>query len=186
MTTKAASQDKPPRKLSTASETAEAEANEQAEAYGSIFSPTPLELDNGDILMIPLHPDYSMLDDEKMEAWDDLMFRVDTVYDRHPDIHVPEQHMENGLTLPASTVRGELMRPYRIEGELVKPSHSVRVVQIALGEIDYKRLKEGGKNASDVWKVWGEQAMRIQERQKSGSQNSGSSVALAPVSAPDR
>ena len=192
MTTKAASQDKPPRKLSTTSETATAEAREQADAYESLFASIPLKLEGGDEIMIPPHPDYAMLDDDKMDEWDELMFRVDNEYLRLPDVFVPEQHLRHdngepsGVVIPADTIRGELRRPFQIMGEngkpqLVKPPHSVKIVQIALGEAEYKRLRDGGRNASDVWKIWQEQSLRIKERSLSDSKSAGSTVDLAAV-----
>lgn len=183
MTTKAA--DDKIRKLPTASPDAAQEARDQADAYDSLFAPVPLELDGGDVVMVPPHPDYSMLDDDQMDEWDELMFEVDTQYDREPDIHIPEQHLDGGLTLPADTKRGALMRPFRKNGQLVKPSHSVRIVQIALGEAEYKRLKDGGRNASDVWKIWQMWSLRIKERQQRDSKSAGSSVDLAAVSEAD-
>lgn len=194
---KATTEDKNVRKLPTAAPDAQAEANEQADAYESLFSPTPFTLDNGEVLMVPLHPDYAMLDDEKMEQWDELMFAVDTLYERDPDVLVPEQRLkhdngeETGVILPAETVRGQLRKPFQIRNEdtgkleLVKPPHSIRVVQIALGETEYKRLREAGNSAGDIWKVWGEQSLRIRERQQRDPKSAGSSMDLAPVSETD-
>lgn len=170
------------RNLAAAAPDVAAEAREQADEYDSIFGNTPLELGNGKgTLMVPPHPDYMMLDDEKMDEYDQLMFDVDTKYDRHPDIHIPEQTLDGGLKLAAETQRGAVMRPFRINNELVKPAHSVRVVQVALGAADYALLKEGGLNASDVWKIWGRQSQLIKERQQRDSKSAGSGVDLAAV-----
>jgi hypothetical protein len=160
------------RKLSIASPEAQAEARTQADEYDSLFGNTELELDGGATVSVPPHPDYGMLDDDKMEAWDELRFEVDTVYDREPDIHIPEQTLDGGLKLNAETQRGALKVPYRKGGALVKPAHSVKVVQIALGEAEYKRLRDGGRNASDVWKIWGKQSIAIKERQQRDSKSS--------------
>jgi len=162
------------------------EAREQAEAYDSLFSNQQLELEDGSLMEIPPHPDFGMLDDDRMEDYEDLLFEMDTTYDREPDIYIPEQTMENGVILPAETKRGELLRPYRKEGERVKPSHSVRVVQAALGPQAYAQLKAGGRCAADVWRIWGKQGLEVQQRRFQGSQTNGSPVDLATISEADR
>ena len=98
------------------SATAAREAREQAEAYESVFAPTPLELDDGTVLQIPPHPDFGMLDDEQMGEYEELLFEVEG-YDHEDDL--PEQHLDSGITLPGE--RGALKRPYRKDGALVKP-----------------------------------------------------------------
>ena len=171
-----------PRRLPTASPVSQ--AREQAEAYDSLFASTSLELNDGSILMIPPHPDFGMLDDDRMEDYEDLLMEVED-YDRDDDIYIPEQKLEGGVTLPAETKRGELLRPYRKNGVRVKPSHTVRVVQAALGPEDYERLRAGGKGAADVWKVWGKQGLAIQERRLFDPKSNGSSVDLESISASD-
>lgn len=187
-------QAKAKRKLATTPDTAAADAREQADEYESIFGHTPLELDNGETLMVPPHPDYGMLDDENMDAWEEYQYEIDTVYDRMPDTHVPEQNLDNGLKLAAETVRGVVLRPFRITttGEdgkpvttKVRPAHSVKVVQIALGDKEFAKLKAGGKNASDVWKIWGRQGQLVKERQLRDSKSARGSVDLAAVSETD-
>lgn len=189
-----ATAEKKPRNLPNTSPDAAQEARTQADEYDAIFGDTELELDNGDVMMIPPHPQYGMLDDDRMDAWDELQYEVDTSYDREPDIHIPEQKLDNGLTLPSDTQRGALLLPYRITStdddgttttRLIKPSHSVRVVQVTLGDTEYKRLKEGGRNASDVWKIWGRQSIKVRERQQRDSKSASSPVAVAPVSEAD-
>jgi len=172
-----------PKKL-TAAVPAE-EAREQAKAYDSLFSNQKIELDDGTTMEIPPHPDFGMLDDDRQEAYEELIFETES-YDREPDIFIPEQNLENGLTLPAETKRGELLRPFRKDGVLVKPPHSVRIVQAALGLEQYTRLKIGGKCAADVWRVWGRQGMEVRNRQSSDSKSNGSSVDLVSVPTSDR
>lgn len=161
------------------------EARDQAEAYDSLFANQKLELNDGTVVEIPPHPDFGMLDDDRMEDYEDLLLRVDTLYDREPDIFIPEQEID-GVVMPAETKRGDLLRPYRIGGERVKPSHSVAVVIAALGEDGYARIKAGGRCAADVWRVWGRQGLEIQQRRFQGSQTNGSTVDLASVSSSDR
>lgn len=174
-----------PRKIDAAEADAQAEALDQAEEYQGLFAPTPLTLDNGDVIKIPPHPEYGMLPDEAMDLYDELLFMVDTVYERDEDVYIPEQKLDNGITLPATTQRGALKRPFRIKrengvSELVKPSHTTKLVRIALGD-DYEKLKPGGKSSADVWKIWQEQSLRIRERQARDSKSASGPVAVAPV-----
>lgn len=160
-------------------------AREQADAYDSVFAPILLDLDDGSI-EIPPHPNLRMLDDDRQAEYEELLFETES-YDREDDIHIPEQRLrdangnETGVVLPAQTRRGDLKVPYRQEGVLVKPPHSVRVVQVALGEKEYARLRAGGKNAADVWRVWNDQGLRIAERQVVDSKSNGSPSTVAPV-----
>lgn len=169
--------DKPP-----AAPDAAQRARAQAEAYQSIFAPTQLELDGGDPITIPPHPNLRMLDDECMDAYDELLFEADTQYDREPDLQIPEQKLDNGVVLPAEVKRGNLKVPYRIGGKLVKPSYSVRVVQAALGEELYKKLRAGGRNAADVWRIWNNQGMNVAGRQDGDRFPDASASAVAEVS----
>ena len=166
------------------------QARDQASAYDSLFAETKLELDDGSFLSIPPHPDLGMLDDEQMDAYEDLVMEQET-YDREEDIYIPEQRLldsdgnETGVVLPASTEKGALKRPFRINGVRVTPAHSVRVAQIALGEDGYARLRKGGRSAADVWRVWGRQAAELADRQASDDKSAGSSLGLASVSEAD-
>lgn len=174
-----------PKNLPTTGLDAGAEALTQADEYESLFGTTDLLLDDGDVIKVPPHPDYGMCSDEAQEAYDELLFVVDTQYDREPDIQVPEQKLENGFVLPAETRRGALKSPSRIKNELVKPPHTVKVAQIALGEVEYKRLQAGGRSAADVWKIWGQQGIKMKERQQRDSKSNGGALAVAPVPTTD-
>lgn len=171
-----------PKRLPSASPVSQ--ARDQAEAYESLFASTPLELNDGSVLMVPPHPDFGMLDDDRMEDYEDLLFEVES-YDRSEEIYIPEQRLDSGVTLPAEVKKGELLRPFRKNGVRVKPAHSVRIVQAALGPDDYKKLRDGGKSAADVWRVWGKQGLAIQERRLFDPKSNGSSVDLESVSASD-
>ena len=177
--------------LATTSDTAAAEALRQADEYESVFGTTDLELNDGSVIKIPPHPDYGMLDDDCMAAYEELMFKLDTQYDREDEIYIPEQRLkddkgnETGVVLPASTQRGALKTPYRIDGELVKPPHGIQVVIAALGQETYDKLKADGKSSKDVWKIWGETAAQIRARQQRDTFRPGGSVDLAPVSETD-
>ena len=165
-------------------------AREQADAYDSLFGDTLLELKNGGTVRVPPHPDLGMLSDEAMEAYEELQFEMES-YDREEDIFIPEQRLldENGnptgVVLPSSTQKGELKRPYRKDGQLIKPAYSVRVARIALGDAEYQKLRDGGNSAADVWRIWSKQATELRARQAADSKSDGSPQALASVPSPD-
>jgi hypothetical protein len=158
----------------TAAEAAQ-QAREQADAYDSLFAPTELELEGGDTLSIPPHPNFGMLDDEATEAYEELLFERDTLYERTPDIIYPETRVkdpttgkETGAVIPGETQQGQLKTPYRIKDDdgtskLVKPPWNVKVVQAVLGE-DYKKLRDGGRSCADVWRIWGKQGIEVAAR----------------------
>jgi len=157
-------------------------AKEQAAAYASVFAPTPLGLDDGTVIEIPPHPNLRMLDDEQMQAYDELLFKVDTECDREPDLLIPEQKLESGIVLPAETKRGDLLVPFRIDGELMKPPYSVQVVQCALGPEKYARLRAGGKSAGDVWRIWNVQGLEVAAREANDPKSVGGNGAVGAVS----
>ena len=167
------------------------QAREQADAYDSLFADIQLELNDGTFLAVPPHPDLGMLDDEAMEQYEELQFEMES-YDREEDIFIPEQRLkdssgnENGVVLPATTSLGSLKRPYRKDGELIKPPHSVRVARIALGEEGYQRLIAGGQSAGDVWRAWAKQAAELRDREAADSKSEGSSVDLEAVPSTNR
>lgn len=167
------------------------QAREQADAYDSLFADIQMDLDDGTTISIPPHPDLGMLDDDAMEQYEELQFEMES-YDREEDIYIPEQRLrdsdgnENGVVLPATTSPGALKRPYRKNGELVKPPHSVRVARIALGEEGYRRLIAGGKSAGDVWRAWAKQAAELRDREAHDSKSEGSPVDLEAVPSTNR
>lgn len=162
------------------------QAREQGGEYDSLFADTPLELSDGSFVQVPPHPDLGMLSDEAMEAYEELQFEMES-YDREEELHIPEQRLkdsdgnETGVVLPSTTVPGALKRPYRKDGELIKPPHSVRTAKIALGELEYARLVNGGRAAGDVWRIWAKQAAELRDREAEDSKSEGSPVALASV-----
>jgi|SRR5579875_969913 len=156
------------------------QAAQQAKAHKSAFAPTPMKLDYGDghteTIEIPPHPSLRMLEDERLEAYEDLLFEAETKYDREPDIIIPEQRLENGLIVPQETKRGAIKIPQRIttvdeetgeeRTELVKPPWAVAVVIACLGEETYDKIKAAGKSAADVWRIWNESAMELDGRRE--------------------
>lgn len=182
------------RALPTATVDYAAQAREQADAYDSIFAQTDIELDDGSTLSIPPHPDFGMLDDDAMDAYSQLLFDRDTIYEREPDIFIPEQRLKNsegvetGVVMPSDTVRGALKTPYRTKGEdgksvLVKPAWSTQMVMAALGK-DYELLRAGGRSSADVWRIWAKQGKQVEQRQ-GRPEGEGSAVAVATVPPPN-
>lgn len=167
-----------------------AQARAQANVYDSLFADTKLKLDDGSFIAIPPHPDLGMLDDDQMDAYEDLVMELET-YDREEDIFIPEQRLldakgnETGVVLPSSTERGQVKRPFRKDGVRVKPAHSVRVAKISLGEEGYQRLRAGGRSAKDVWRIWGRQAAELADRSAADDKSTGSALDLEAVSATD-
>ena len=80
------------KKLPNTASDAGSKAREQAEAYNSLLADQELELEDGSILKVPPHPDLGMMDDEQMEAYEELLVEVES-YDREPDIVIPEQKL---------------------------------------------------------------------------------------------
>lgn len=155
-------------------------AREQATAYQSVFDSTFIDLDDGSTIEIPPHPDLRMLNDDRQEAYEELLFETES-YDREPDVFIPEQHLDGGVTLPAETRQGQLKWPYRKNGELIKPPYRTRVVQVALGDEAYARLKANGLDAADVWKIWREQNERIINRGDADPKSNGSPSPVAKL-----
>ncbi|MDH6242531.1 hypothetical protein [Mycobacterium sp. OTB74] len=78
-------------------------------------------------------PNPALLDDDQQERWDDLQFlleRADT------------------------DDQGEPLTPYRIDGELLKPSYNVRLATALFGEAGYKEFKAVGGSGAQVALTW--------------------------------
>lgn len=185
----------PAKKLLTTSPEAPAEAREQAEAYNSIFAPIKMDLnENGtDFVMLPPHPEFGLLDDDQTARYEQLMFDRDELYDRDPDVIVPEQRLrdpktghETGVVIPGETLRGNIRTPFRTrdaagKATLVSPPFSVQTVVAVLGQETYQRIKDAGKSSLDVWKLWGEQSYKVRERQAADSKSDGGTVDVEAV-----
>jgi len=156
-------------------------AREQAAQYNGVFANVALELSDGTTIDIPPHPNLRMLDDERQADYEELLFEIETQYDRAPDTYFPEQHLESGVVLPSETRKGAILEPYRKEGQLIKPPHSVRVVQVALGMDIYNQLRAGGKSSADVWRIWNEQGLVIADRAERDSKSNGSASPMATI-----
>lgn len=168
------------------------QAAEQAKAYDSPFKPTNLVLDDGTTIEIPPHPNLRMLDDDRLAAYEELLFETES-YDR-AEIHLPQRTVKDDdgteMVLPAETKPGLPLIPYRKDGQLITPPHNVRVVQVVLGEQEYARLRAGtinGRRASsaDVWQIWNEQGLRLTERAAADPKSDASTGVLEKVAETD-
>ena len=177
------------------------DATDQASEYLSIFAPRELKLDDGTVIQVPPHPNLRMLDDDALDALDELHLMLEEEFDREDDIYIPEQKVKdrngNDMVLPAETKRGPLKtNPYRKTDpktgkvEKLQPSYQVQVAMIALGEEQYAKLRAGKINGrkgsqADVWRVWNEQGSDLVRRQQTDSKSDGSVGDLAEVPPPD-
>lgn len=175
-------------------------ARDQAAAHNSLFAPTEMTLvypdDTTEVIEIPPHPNLGMLDEPQLEAYRDLVFEVNTTYDRHPDIILPEQKLDNGIVIPAETKQGALKFPYQrtVDGktERVKPDWEPRAVEAALGEEKYGKIKaakkttwpggEGHGSHADVWRIWNEKSAETAERQDADPKSVAGRRGVASVS----
>lgn len=107
-------------------------------------------------------PQRGLLDDDQAERLAELELETET-WDREPDV-----------TLPSGTVvRGQLKRPYRKNGKLVKPSYPVRVAIALWGEEKYNRYKAAGGRSADVTAALALMDQRVQERERDDSKSVG-------------
>lgn len=165
-------------------------AADQAKDNDGIFAPTTLRFDDGSSIEVPPNPAWRLLDDDRLEEYDELMFEAES-YDRGPDIFIPEQEFDdkagNRIKLAAETKQGNLLTPYRKTDaggvtKLIKPPHEVRVVKAALGPQQYEKLRNGlidGRRgcAADIWKLWNAAGIELAERQRDDSKSdAGASI----------
>ncbi len=181
--------------MSKSDPTPSIEAVTQAEQYGGPFSPKLLHFDDDETMKVCPHPVYRLFSSEEaLTAYDQRMVDIEENFDREPDTYIPEQVIKTStgeeVTLPAETKRGAVKTPYRLDGKLVSPPHEVLMVQIALGEAEYARLKTktiDGRPASysDVWRVWLEAADEGRARAEADSKSVGSVAGVEGVAAAD-
>lgn len=159
-----------------------------------MFAPTEMELEfeggATQTVQIPPHPNLRVLEDERLAAYEALLFKAETEYDREPDVILPEQKLDNGVIIPAETRRGVLKTPYRItttdddgqtHTELVTPPYAVQVVIAVLGDEVYEKIKAAGKSSADVWRIWNEQGMELAERNDGDPKSVGGRRGVAQV-----
>ncbi|SHU12548.1 gp32 protein [Mycobacteroides abscessus subsp. abscessus] len=107
--------------------------NDHAAAIADYFGFAPAVdfiTDDGKAFTIP-NP--GLLDDDQQERWEDL------------------QVLLEGCDTDAD---GELLKPYRINGELLKPSYNVRLATAVFGDAGYAAFKAGGGSGNHVALEW--------------------------------
>lgn len=146
------------------------EAREQAaEAQGFAAS---IEIKAGDEFFEV--PQRGLLDDDQAERLAELELETET-WDREDDIT-----LSNG-----TVVNGQLKRPYRKNGKLVKPAYPVRVAIALWGEEKYARYKAAGGRAADVTAALAALDRRVQERADEDSKSVGDAGADQVVASGD-
>ena len=157
------------------------EAKQQAAEYFGFTASTHIRVANGTIFEVP-NP--GLMDDDQQERWEELQFELEQC-DREPDLHVPEQTLSDGTKLAARTVRGDLISPYRKNGELLKPPYNVRLAKALFGEQGYAEYKAGGGIANQIAMEWARMNREFEERVSQDPKSGGSDSAVAAVPSGD-
>lgn len=157
------------------------EAREQAAEYFGFTASTYIQVEGGKVFEIP-NP--GLLNDDQQERFDELQFELEQC-DKEPDIEIPEQVLEDGTKIPARTLPGEPLTPYRKNGELLKPPYAVRLAIALFGEDGYREYKAGGGIANQITIEWARMNKEYEERVKSDSKSVGSGPALEVVPSGD-
>lgn len=155
------------------------EAKDQAAEYFGIASGVTIQQGN-EIFEIP-NP--GLLDDEQQERWEELQFELEAC-DREPDIEIPETTLDDGTVVPARVIRGDVKRPYRIGGELMKPSYNVRLAKVLFGD-RYEAFKKAGGSGNQVGLIWAKMNDEFQKRVEADPKSDGSDSAVEDVPAGD-
>ena len=135
------------------------EARQQAaEAQGFAAS---LEIKAGDETFEV--PQRGLLDDDQAERLAELELETES-WDHDNDVT-----LSDGTVIP-----GQLKRPYRKNGKLIKPSYAVRVAIALWGEEKYARYKAAGGRAADVTAALAQLDRRLSERADEDSKSVGS------------
>ena len=125
------------------------EARQQAaEAQGFAAS---LEIKAGDEVFEV--PQRGLMDDDQAERLAELELETES-WDHGEDIT-----LSDGTVIP-----GQLKRPYRKNGKLIKPAYAVRVAVALWGEEKYNRYKAAGGRAADVTAALAQLDRRLGER----------------------
>lgn len=89
-------------------------------------------------------PNPGLLDDGQQERWDELQLLAED-FDKDED--------------------GEPIRPYRINGELLRPSYSVRLATAVFGEAGYAEFKAAGGSGNRVAQGWAQMDKEYRDHQ---------------------
>lgn len=147
------------------------EAKEQAAEYFGFTASSYIQVAGGKVFEIP-NP--GLMDDDQQERWEELQFDLEQC-DREPDLEVPAQTLPDGTTLAARTLKGDLISPYRKNGELLKPPYNVRLAKALFGDEGYAEYKAGGGIANQIAMEWARMNREFEERVSGGDPKSGGS-----------
>jgi hypothetical protein len=136
------------------------EAKEQAADYFGFTASVFIQVDSGKVFEIP-NP--GLMDDDQQERWEQLQFELEQC-DREPDVVIPDRTLDDGTVIPGTTIRGEILTPHRINGELLKPPYNVRLAKALFGEEGYAEYKAGGGIANQIALEWARMNREYQER----------------------
>lgn len=106
-----------------------AEARERTANYLGITASTALTV--GDQVFEIPNP--GLLDDDQQERWEELQFEVEQ-YDRNDD--------------------GELIKPYRKDGQRITPGYNARLGVVLFGHKGYEQFKAAGGSGSQIALEW--------------------------------
>lgn len=129
-------------------------------------------------------PSPALMDDDQQERWDELQFTLEQC-DREDDIVIPERVREDGSVAPERVIEGDYKKPYRIKGELLKPTYNARLAIAIFGEEGYKEFKADGGSGSLVSLEWARMNKEYMERVEADSKSDGASASLEVVSSRD-
>ncbi len=134
-------------------------------------------------------PNPALLNDDQQERWDALQFDIQQC-DRLPGVDIPAHKLQHKVTegdrveedetfVPARTIRGELIQPYRktqSDGAVVlmSPPYNARVAIALWGEDGYARFRAGGGNSRLIGLIWSRMEREVAERKAVDSKSGGS------------
>lgn len=158
------------------------EAKDQAADYFGFTASTYIQVENGKVFEIP-NP--GLMDDDQQARWEDLQFLLEQC-DREEDYVIEQTVLEDGRVLPEKRIPGEMLVPYRINGELLRPPYNVRLAIALFGEDGYAEYKANGGIANQIALEWAKMNREYQERLQSDTKSDGRDPALESVPTGDR
>lgn len=151
------------------------EAKEQAADYFGFTASAFIQTSDGKVWEIP-NP--GLMDDDQQERWEELQFILEGC-DRDEIV------IQATATEPERKYEGELLTPYRKDGELLKPPYNVRLAQCLFGDKGYKEYKAGGGIANQIALEWARMNREYQERVSVDPKSDGNGPTLEVVPAGD-
>lgn len=129
-------------------------------------------------------PSPALMDDDQQERWDELQFTLEQC-DREDDIVIPARTREDGSVSPEQVIEGDYKKPYRINGELLKPTYNARLAIALFGDEGYEEFKKDGGSGSLVAMEWARMNKEYMERVENDSKSDGTHASLEVVPSRD-